>query len=501
MGDIAKQSSRNIILLFTGVFLGALNIIFLYPLILSDAEFGLTRILVSISILAANIGTFGVPSILIKFLPFYKSSISSRSKFLGYNFRVGLIGMIVVFLILISCKSLILSFYNENASYFGENYYLIFPLIFLIISNSIFSSYCKGLFKSVLQNFLNDIAIRLIHTVLLILFFYDLIDFNFFLYGFIGGYAIVSLFLFFHLILTKELVLLNNHKEKINNSKEMITYGGANFLTGLAGNLTNRIDSLMIAGMVGCALCGENKGLEAIAMYSWGLYVASLVEMPGRAVTSIALPYISDFWKNSDLVNINKLYKSSAITQLVIGTLLFLGIWINVDLLFLIKPEFQEARWVIFFLGVGKLIHISAGLNGSIILTSKYYYFSTVFMIFLSIVTFLTNLLLIPEYGIVGASIATTISIIIYNIISFFFLLIKYKMQPFTIGTLIVILIAFVSYLIANSVQFTDHLIFNSFIKSVVLIVIFVPLVLVSKASQDINKWANKILLVLNFKK
>ena len=501
MGNIAKQSLRNIIILFGGVFIGALNIIFLYPLILSTEDFGLTRILVSISIIAANIGAFGTPSILIKFLPFYNSTTLSKSKLFSYIFRVGLIGMIVVFLVLISLKSLILSYYNENASYFGENYYLIFPLIFLIISNSIFSSYCKGLFKSVLQNFLNDIAIRLIHTLLLILFFYDVIDFNFFLYGFIGGYAIVSLFLFFYLILTKELVLLNNSKEKINNSKEMITYGGANFLTGLAGNLTSRIDSLMIAGMVGCVLCGENKGLEAIAIYSWGLYVASLVEMPGRAVTSIALPYISDFWKNSDLVNINKLYKSSAITQLVIGTLLFLGVWINVDLLFLIKPEFQEARWVIFFLGFGKLIHISAGLNGSIILTSKYYYFSTVFIIFLSIVTFLTNLLLIPEYGIVGASIATTISIIIYNIISFLFLLIKYKMQPFTVGTLIVILIAFVSYFIANSIQFVEHLIFNSFIKSVVLITIFVPLVLVSKASQDINKWAKKILLVFNVKK
>lgn len=501
MGNIAEQSLRNIIILFGGVFLGALNIIFLYPTILSDAEFGLTRILVSISILAANIGAFGAPSILIKFLPFYNSSTVSKSKLFGYIFRLGFIGMLVVFLLLIILKSLILSFYNENAAYFGENYYLIFPLVFLIISNSIFSSFSKGLLKSVLQNFLNDIVIRLIHTVLLILLFIEVIDFNLFLYGFIGGYAVVSLILFFHLINTNELTFLNHNKEKINNSNKMITYGGANFLSGLAGNLTNRIDSLMIAGMVGCALCGENKGLESIAIYSWGLYVASLVEMPGRAVTSIALPFISQFWKNNDKSNINKLYKSSSITQLIVGTLLFLGIWINVDLLFLIKPEFQEARWVIFFLGFGKLIHISAGLNGSIILTSKYYYFSTVFMIFLSIVTFLTNLLLIPEYGIVGASIATTISIIIYNIISFFFLLIKYKMQPFTIGTLIVILIAFVSYLIANSVQFTDHLIFNSFIKSVLLIVIFVPLVLVSKASQDINKWANKILLVLNFKK
>tara|TARA_B100000767_G_scaffold9238_1_gene9038 strand:- start:1266 stop:1490 length:225 start_codon:yes stop_codon:yes gene_type:complete len=74
-------------------------------------------------------------------------------------------------------------------------------------------------------------------------------------------------------------------------------------------------------------------------------------------------------------------------------------------------------------------------------------------------------------------------------------------MQPFTIGTLIVISIAFISYLIASSVQFTEHLIFNSFIKSVVLITIFIPLVLVSKASQDINKWAKKILLVFNVKK
>lgn len=501
MGIIAKQSFRNIIILFLGVFLGALNIIFLYPIILSEVEFGLTRILVTVSILAANIGAFGTPSILIKFLPFYKNTKATKSKLLIHIFKVSFISMIVVFLILLFSKSVILSFYDENASFFGDKYFLIFPLIFLIIINSLFSSYCKGLYKSVLQNFLNDIAIRLIHTLLLVMLFFKFINFDLFLYGFIGGYGIVSIFLFFYLISINELTFSNLNVEKINNSKEMINYGGANFLSGIAGNLTYRIDSLMIAGMVGCAMCGENKGLESIAIYSWGLYVASLVEMPSRAVTSIALPYISQFWKDNNLNKISELYKSSAMSQLIIGTILFLGIWINLDILFLIKPEFHEAKWVIFFIGIGKLIHISAGLNGSIILTSKYYYYSTVFMVILALITFFTNLLLIPEYGIVGASLATAVSLVIVNIISFLFLKIKFNLQPFSKGTMIVILIATVSYLGAKYINFTNYLIVNSFIKSLILILIFVPSIIFTNVSKDINKMVNKLLSNINYKK
>ncbi len=499
MGIIAKQSLRNIIILFLGVFLGALNIIFLYPIVLSEVEFGLTRILVTVSILAANIGAFGTPSILIKFLPFYKNTKATKSKLLLHIFKVSFISMIVVFLILLFSKSIILSFYDENASFFGDKYFLIFPLIFLIIINSLISSYCKGLYKSVLQNFLNDIAIRLIHTLLLVMLFFKFINFDLFLYGFIGGYGIVSIFLFFYLISINELTFSNLNVEKINNSKEMITYGGANFLSGIAGNLTNRIDSLMIAGMVGCALCGENKGLESVAIYSWGLYVASLIEMPARAVTSIALPYISQFWKDDNLKKIAELYKSSATSQLIVGALLFLGIWINLDVLFLINPKFQEAKWVIFFVGLGKLIHISAGLNGSIILTSRYYYYSTIFMIILVFITFLTNLALIPEYGIVGASIATAISIVAYNIISFLFLKIKFNLQPFSKGTIIVILIALISYLAAKYVHISEFLIADSLIKSFILLLIFVPSIIATNVSEDINKMFRKLFSIINF--
>ncbi len=500
MGFIAKQSFRNIIILFLGVLLGALNIIFLYPIILSEVEFGLTRILVTISILAANIGAFGTPSILIKFLPFHKKTIYTKSKLLTHIFKVSFISMFIVFTALTVFKSIILSFYNENASFFGENYFLIFPLIFLIITNSLFSNYCKSLYKSVLQNFLNDIGIRIIHTLLLILLFFKVIDFDLFLYGFIGGYAIVSIVLFIYLTREKEFTFFNLSSEKINNSKEMITYGGANFLSGIAGNLTNRIDSLMIAGMVGCALCGENKGLESVAIYSWGLYVASLVEMPARAVTSIAYPYISQLWKDNNLKKISELYKSSAISQLIIGLVLFLGIWLNLDILFLIKPEFQEAKWVIFFIGIGKLIHISAGVNGGIILTSKYYYFNTIFMIMLAVLTFFTNLILIPEYGIIGASIATAISLVIFNLISFLFLKMKFNLQPFSKGTLIVLLIALVSYLGAKHINLTNYLIVNSFIKSFILVLIFVPSILLANVSKDINKLVSTLLSNIRFK-
>ncbi len=493
MGIVARQSILNLIIIVIGVILGAVNIIFLYPLILSDAEFGLTRILASVAILASSVGALGTSSTIIKYLPFYKDSRNSKMSLLRYSFGVALIGMLLVFLGLVIAKPVIISSYSKNAAMFGENYLLLLPLIFLIISNGLLSSYCKGLLKSVFQSFLNDVGIRIVHFVLLILHFYGVIDFTIFLYGFIGAYSIVSISLIIYLLSIDELSFKTNDWHKIDNKREMLAYGGANFLTGLAGTLTNRIDALMITAMVGCALCTENTGLIAVAMYSWAQYVVTMVELPSRAISGIAAGFISEAWKKNDLSELAKLYRSSSITQMVVGILFFLGIWLNVDLLYLIAPDYAETRWVIFFLGLGKLIHISAGLNGTIIVTSKYYYFGTIFMLLLAVFTLVTNYLLIPDYGIVGAALATAISLVVFNIIAFSFLLVKFKLQPFNIKTLMVLVIGVGAYFLADIINISDNLVLNQVVQSLVLVAIYIPLILIGRVSPDINNWVNKM--------
>lgn len=493
MGIVADQSIKNLVTLFIGVFLGALNIIVLYPIVLSEEEFGLTRIILSLAIIAANFGTLGSPSIFLKFLPNVKGALNLQRKISRVVLKLSGFGMISFLLLLLLFKDNVLSYYTENSTLLVENYHLIYYLFFFISINALLSSYCRGIFKSVFQNVMNEIIIRLIQTVLLLMVLFDWIDFDFFMLGLVGSYGIVSVLLLIHLIRIKKLNTNSSVDVELEvNGKELRRYGIANFLTGLAGNLTGRIDALMIASLIGCAICSSNKGLEELAIYSWALYIAILIEIPSRALTSIGVPVISNAWQSNDLKTISSLYKSSSITQLVVGLFIFLGLWLNWDILMLVNNDYEEGKLVFLFLGISKLVHIGAGLNGSIINTSKYYYFSTIFMIFLAVFTFFTNLYFIPLYGIVGAAIATTISIITYNILAFLFLLIKYKMQPFTYRTVVVFVIAGFSFYVADIIDFTDILILNLILKSIVMTVIYGVLIFVLKISPDINQSISK---------
>ena len=47
MGIVVRQSTRNAVVSYLGVGLGFLNVVVLYPRLLSDDQFGLTRLLIS----------------------------------------------------------------------------------------------------------------------------------------------------------------------------------------------------------------------------------------------------------------------------------------------------------------------------------------------------------------------------------------------------------------------------------------------------------------------
>ena len=81
MGIVAKQSVWNTITLFTGVFLGAINTMILFPMMLESDEYGLTRIMVTIGLLGGQFAMMGMPSILIKFLHKFRKKEGSFCSF------------------------------------------------------------------------------------------------------------------------------------------------------------------------------------------------------------------------------------------------------------------------------------------------------------------------------------------------------------------------------------------------------------------------------------
>ena len=104
MGIIRRQASINTILTYLGFGIGFVNVILLYPRLLTKEEFGLTRLFIELGDISTGIILFGVPSVIIRFYPYYKKNKDKDLLFFSLLFCS--ITMVI-------CLSIIFLFRNE----------------------------------------------------------------------------------------------------------------------------------------------------------------------------------------------------------------------------------------------------------------------------------------------------------------------------------------------------------------------------------------------------
>ena len=334
MGIIERQSKNNLLILVFAVFFGALNNIVLFPIALDKEEWGIIRFLPTIAIIVSNIALFGAPQVLLKYMPSFKKDGKSNNGLLFYCLSISLIGLGILILLLLLFKSEFLDVYAENASRLSGYYNYLFPLIVLTVLTELFSAFSRAHLFSVFQLFLREILHRIVQSGLLAFLMFDLIDFNQFvlLYSFSQLFNLIFLLYF---LWSEKILDVRPEKIESKRARQMLKFGGANFLTGLGATLTGRFDSLMIAALVsGAAIVAANGGLEAVAIYSFGAYIVTIVEMPARAVSSIANGIVAKAWEENDLEELSMIYRKTSLNQLLIGGLLFASIWSGIDELF-----------------------------------------------------------------------------------------------------------------------------------------------------------------------
>jgi O-antigen/teichoic acid export membrane protein len=106
----------------------------------------------------------------------------------------------------------------------------------------------------------------------------------------------------------------------------------------------------------------------------------------------------------------------------------------------LLGSEYGKAYLVAVVIGVGELTNMITSFNGGIIGYSKLYKFDIAFEAFLLIGNIILNIILVPIYGILGAAIATSITLIIYNLLKVMLVYKTYKFHPFSANNLKVLL-------------------------------------------------------------
>lgn len=481
MGIIQKQAIKGTIYSYLGVLIGFITTGLLFPRILTTDENGLLKLLISYSLIFAQFASLGFNSVTTRLFTYFRDHKNSHHGFLFIAFIVGLGGFIIIIIAFFLLKPLIISNSIDKSALFVEYLYYIIPLIFFTLFFSILDNYYKVLYNAVRGTFLKEFLQRLLILFSVILYYFNLLNFNFFVIAYITAICLPTIFISISLILEKQFSLKPDFSYLSKEmSRTMISVSVYGILISFSGILILNIDSIMINSMIGISQTG---------IYAITFFFGTIILIPSRSLTKISAAVIADAWKEKNLILIKDIYYKSCLNQLIFAGLLFIGIWANINNIFkILPPEYEPGKYVIFFIGISSLIQMASGISNIVIFNSKYYKVHTYFMLILVVLIITTNLIFIPKYGIVGAAMASALSNLVFNLLKFIFLYFKFRMQPFDRKYFIIIIAAGLSYIIGYLLPEIKNYIFDIIIRSAIIALIYGSFILIFKVSDELNQ-------------
>lgn len=465
---------------YVGIVLGFISTILLFPRILTPDQYGLTRLFVSLALICAQFAHLGIKNTIIRFFPYFQSSQKEKSKLLTLTLLIPFVGFLLFTVLYLLGQDLFISYYNDRSALFGEYFLFLIPLVFATLFFEVLNNYVRALQDSVTGSFLNEVVMRALIIVLLIVHYFELISFPVFMVGFVGTYCIEPFYLLIYLYRHGELTLSYPKLDKrAKFIKGMGIYGAYSLLGGLATLLVGNIDIIMLGAMT---------NLSDTAVYAIAFYVGSVIAVPQRSINKIAVPILAGLIKEKAFTRVESLYKRTSLTQVISGVLLYIGIWANMhNLMDLLPEEYHGAEWVIIIIGAAKLFNMATGINGNIIMNSKYFRFDLYTNLLLIAITITSNYFFIQYWGMLGAAIATALSIFIYNFIKFIFVWIKFDMQPFRWNALAVLIIAAICLGISWQIPYLYNFVIDLVVRSGIITIIFTGSILLFDLSEDVK--------------
>lgn len=480
MGIVQKASIKLTVVSYLGAALGYMNRVLLFANFLSPDQVGLTGVLLNSSVLYAQFATLGIPTISLRFFPFFNNKEKKHHGFFFWGNVFVFAGFLLTTLLFILCKPLIIRQYMDSSPMIVDYYYYLIPLALSSVYFQFFESYLRSLLKTVVPTFLNEVFSKILVTIIIALYALKWINFQHFVILYIGCYFLITFILLIYIIFLKQFFLLPGKSKMYKRLlKPVLLYGVFTILSALGGSMLMQIDSLMIAAKLNLAQTG---------IYSTIFLIATALTYPFRSIQRITYPLVGRLWKNREMKAVADLYTKTTMVMMISGGGLILLLWGNIDNIFRFIPkEYSVARYSLYLLCLAKYFDMITSLNGIITVTSKKYKYDLYFLLLLVVLTIVLNLVFIPIYGITGAALAAMISLVFYNIMRLLFVWYNFKMQPFNLDCLWVLLITIGSLCIIHFVPFIMNKYVSMCINSFIIAVIYGGAILLFGFSPELN--------------
>jgi O-antigen/teichoic acid export membrane protein len=197
MGIVINQSIKNTVITYVGFAIGAINTLFMYPHFLGEEFNGLTSYLLSSANVLFPLMAFGVHNTLIKFFSEYKTE-KEKNRFLSFVLVLPLLVIIPIFIIGTLGYDVIATFLSQKNSIVYDYVWQI-PIIALCMAYfEIFYAWVKVHLQSVFGNFLKEIGLRILISILLFSVYFDIITVQEFITATMFAYLISMLLMLFY---------------------------------------------------------------------------------------------------------------------------------------------------------------------------------------------------------------------------------------------------------------------------------------------------------------
>ncbi|HMG10766.1 MAG TPA: polysaccharide biosynthesis C-terminal domain-containing protein [Mucilaginibacter sp.] len=493
MGIVKKQAYKNTILSYGGMVVAYINTVLLFPFFTNAEQYGFYTLIISVSVLYSLVASMGVPSIIAKYFPFYRTEDTRHNGFIYWVAGLSLVGFTATTLLYIVLKPTILKAYVGGSPLFAQYYYYLIPLSLFVVAFNYLEMTGRVIYQTIYSNFLQNILLRLLTTVFLLMIAAKWIGFGDFIFLYIGSNGLISLLLLISIMTTGKFAYgVNDYRFKTIKKKEIINFGLFTMVSSSVYVLLQKVDTLMLSSMAGDHVQG---------VYSWYFNIAVIISVPAQALSRTTYAIVADSWKSKNMKSIAEVYDKTSIIQMVVGCLLFIGIIINRENLYALarNKEFTDPKYFSLFLviGLGFLVDITGGLNAYIITTSHKYRLITAITILASIFCIVLNYVLIPKYQGMGAAISYLLTITGLNFVTWFYIKYRFKMQPFTLKHLLVIGVTLISFAVGKYFWRMPNLYLDIVLRSGVTALVYTLITYYFHISDDLNEKIDSTLVKL----
>ncbi|MBK8700535.1 MAG: hypothetical protein IPN29_13785 [Saprospiraceae bacterium] len=489
MGIITRQSIQLTIMHSLSVVIGFISVMFIYPLESQTA--GEANNIIGIGFLISGLFVFGTGNLAIHGIRENIDNDSSAFRLFSLPSLIlvicifTLVGSVLLFLLKsIFINSLLQSVVNKELL---EDRFVQFMLLaFLLSVCNLFTSYSSNFNKTFVPTLLMTFGLRLLLPIIILLVHITLLPKEHLDLYIIFFYFSIAIILFFLLKgYSKQNNFLTVGFQRLINKKtlDFLFYSG---VANICWTVAYKLDTVIIGFLLGY---GE------VVVYMLPLFIAAVFDFPTSSLTTVISPIIRKSLQDNDISKIKSYYQKSSTNLYFAGLVLFLLIISSYDDLVSLssKPDlFVNTKYVFLLLAVGKLVDMVTGVNSIILAYSSFYKYNLLFISILAILTAILSFYFVPVYGIIAMASSSLFAILLFNILKTIFIYFKLDIQPITVDTLKLTLIAIVIFFVVNWIPLTGNSYVDIILRSCLLVFPFFIIAYVINISEEFTEIIDK---------